>query len=175
MSSQANTDKLNADALTSRNVVTVACKLPHGIIIRDHKAVNTKVNVLGGGQRNETVFRPVGHPIRIKGPQVPGPFLRLVEVVGGYAITEGVDGEVFARWLDANKDSLFVVNQMIYGHENGGQVRGWAKERAAVKSNMEPLDVAMKSEAGRMTYSDERLRAQGADLFKSGAADLNVA
>lgn len=167
-------DTENKRALTSRNVVTVACKLPHGIVIRDFAESIVHENVMGGGQRKVKVHRPVGRPIRIKGPMVPKPFIGLVEVVGGFAITQGVDGGVFARWLDANEQSSFVVNNMIYGHEDGDRVRGWARERAGIKSGLEPLDVSMKSDQGRMVYQDPRVVVATADMFKAGA-DLNVA
>lgn len=174
MTNPTVTDQKNEAALTARNVVTVACKLPHGLMIRDFSEHVGHENVLGGGTRKVKTFRPTGRSIRIKGPVVPEVFIRLVEVVGGYAITEGVDAAIFNRWLVANKDSLFITNQMVYGHEDGAHVRGWAKEREGVKSNMEPLDVNLKSEQGRMVYGDPRVRQATAEMFKVGA-DANVA
>lgn len=160
----------------SRSVVTVACKLPHGLVIRDMNETDAFENVMGGGKRKTKVYRPVGRPIRIKGPNVPGPFIRLVEVVGGYAITEGVDAVVYARWVDANKDSAFIVNDMVFGHENGDIVRGWAKEHASTRSGMEAIDVSMKNDptTGKLVYNDSRVREATSEMFKAGA-DLNVA
>lgn len=156
-------DTENAQALTSRRTATVACKMPHGIVIRDHDEATVHENVMGGGTRKVKVFRPVGRPIRIKGPVVPDQFIRLVEVVGGYAITDGVDLDLFKRWMNWNREAAFVTNLLIYGDEDGARVRAWAREHASVKSGMEPLDVTMRSEAGRMVYNDERVRAAGAD------------
>lgn len=148
--------------------VTVACKLPHGIVIRDFVESTEHEPVLGGGTRKVKVFRPVGRRIRIKGPTVPGPFIRRVEVVGGYAISEGIPADVFQRWIDWNKDSAMVRNQLIYGHENGDRVRDWAKDRDSLRSGMEPIDVRMKSDAGRMVYADERIARAGADQVVDG-------
>lgn len=167
-------DKANEAALSSRSVVTVACKLPHGLVIRDHSETTVHENVMGGGVRKTKVFRPTGKPVRIKGPVVPGPFLRLVEVVGGYAITEGVDAELWAKWLRWNGDSAMVANKMIFADESGDKVRGMAREFASLRSGMEPIDVTMKSEAGKLVYTDPRVREATADMFKAGA-DLNVA
>jgi hypothetical protein len=161
-------DKENERALTSRRTVTVACKMPHGIVIRDHVETEVMVDVLGGGKRPEKIFRPVGRPIRIKGPTVPDAFIRLVEVVAGFAITEGVDGEIFARWIDWNKDAPFVANRLIFGHEDGARVRDWAKAHGSVNSGMDPIDVTMRSEAGRMVYGDPRVRTAGAELVVDG-------
>lgn len=147
----------------ANNTVTVACKLPHGIVIRDYVKGSFNENVMGGGTREVDVFRPVGPKIRIKGPTVPAAFVRSVEVIGGYAITEGVPADVFARWIDWNKDAPAVRNDLIFGHENRGRVVAWAKEHASAKSGVEPLDVSMKSQNGRMVYSDERVTRAGAD------------
>jgi len=174
MSNVAAIEKTNEAALTSRKVVTVACKLPHGLIIRDHSEHIGHENVLGGGTRKVKMFRPTGTPIRIKGPVVPDVFVRLVEVVGGYAITEGVDAEVFGRWLSWNKESAFVVNKMVFGHEDGAYLRAWAKEHSSTRSGMEAIDVTLKSEQGKLVYVDPRVRQETAEMFKAGA-DANVA
>lgn len=151
--------------------VTVACKLPHGIIIRDFAKRVENEPILGGGTREVHVFRPVGPKIRIKGPTVPAPLIRRVEVIGGYAITEGVPAEVFQRWIDWNKDSAMVRNKLIYGHENGNRVRDWAKDHAATRSGLEPIDVTMKSLAGRMVISDERVARAGAGQVIDGGVE----
>lgn len=172
----SQTDKQNEKALTSRNTVTVACKLPHGLVIRDFKPTQTFENVMGGGQREVVVYRPVGPQIRLKGPVVPRQFIRAVEVIGGYAITEGIDGKVFANWLDANKDAPYIVNKLVYGHEDGARVRAWAKEHASVRSGFEPLDVSLRSEAGRMVYTDPRVRVATDNMLKVGIhMDVNAA
>lgn len=156
-------DTENAKVLTSARTVTIACKMPHGIVIRDHDEATVHENVMGGGSRKVKVFRPVGRPIRIKGPVVPDQFIRLVEVVGGYAITEGVDLDLFEKWMRWNREAPYVTNKLIYGDEDGSKVRAWARDHDSVRSGMEPLDVTMRSEAGRMVYNDERVRAAGAD------------
>jgi hypothetical protein len=160
----SNVDQNNAAALTTRKTVTVACKLPHGVVIRDFVKTVAHENVMGGGSRKIDVFRPVGKRIRIKGPQVPTPFLRLVEVVGGYAITDGIDAEVFSRWMNWNRDSQAVQSELIFGFEDRDKVIGMARERAAVKSGVEPLDVTMIHQNGRMVFKDERIARSGADV-----------
>jgi hypothetical protein len=167
-------DEKNAAALTTRKTVTVACKLPHGIKIRDHEEGTTFENVMGGGTRKIKVFRPIGPVIRIKGPQVPTEFIRLVEVVGGYAITEGVDAEVFARWMRWNAEMPAVQNLLIFGGEERDKVLGMARERATIKSGLEALDVSMKSENGRMVYNDERVIRAGADQVVDNALQASA-
>lgn len=167
----SQTDRQNEKALSSRNTtVTVACKLPHGLVIRDFMATKVEETMLGGMTRTVTVHRPVGNAIRLKGPTVPPLMIRSVEVVGGYAITEGIDGKVFANWLDANKDAPYIRNELIYGHEDGARVRAWAKDHASVRSGFEPIDTSMRSEAGRMVYSDKRVRAATDNMLKVGVS-----
>jgi hypothetical protein len=164
-------DEKNAEALTTRKTVTVACKLPHGVVIRDFQEGVMHENVMGGGTRKVKVFRAVGQRIRIKGPQVPTPFLRLVEVVGGYAITDGVDANVFARWMSWNKENPAVVGHLIFGSEDRDSVVGMAKEMAKIKSGLEPLDVTMIQKEGRWVYQDERITRSGADAVMDNKVD----
>jgi len=157
--SNANAEALKA-AEEATSTVYVACKLPHGIVIRDFVEGIAHEPVLGGGTRKVKVHRAVGKRIRIKGPVVPQEFIRMVEVHGGYAITEGVPADVWRRWIEWNKDSDFVRNNMIYGHETKDRLIGWAKERAALKSGTEPLDVSMKrNDDGEMVFKDQRIMA----------------
>jgi hypothetical protein len=164
-------DDKNAEALTSRKTVTVACKLPHGVVIRDFAKTVQHENVMGGGSRKVDVYRPVGKRIRIKGPQVPTPFLRLVEVVGGYAITDGIDAEVFGRWMKWNEDSPAVTGKLIFGFEDRDKVLGTAREYASVKSGVEPLDTSMIQKNGRWVYQDERITRSGADVVMDNKVD----
>lgn len=160
----SNIDDNNAEALTTRRTVTVACKLPHGIKIRDHAESVFHENVMGGGTRKVKVFRPVGPIIRIKGPVVPLAFIRLIQVEGGYAITDGIDADVWGRWMNWNRDSDAVTRHLIFGDEKRDKVLAMAREFSAVKSGLEPLDVGMKLNSdGRMIYNDERVRTAGAD------------
>lgn len=162
-------------AARATTTVTVACKLPHGVVIRDHTKTTIFENVLGGGTRAVDLFRPIGPRIRIKGPTVPTLFIRHVEVVGGYAITEGVPADVFARWIDWNADSAAVRNNLIYGHEKGDRVRAWAREHAGVKSGLEPLNVDTVIKNGRQMFADERVVRAGADHVLDGALKTDAA
>jgi len=158
--------------------VTVACKLPHGIKIRDYEEGVGHEQVLGGGSRKVKVFRPKGPTYRIKGPTVPDAFKPLIEVVGGpngYAITQGMPAEVFERWLKWNEDQPFVKNKLIFGDEDADKVRGMARELASTKTGLEPLDTKMKlNDEGRMEFVDERLKTAGMDQFMEKSLELTT-
>jgi hypothetical protein len=164
-----------AESQTPR-LFTVACKLPQGIKIRAYQERTEQQPVMGGGVREVTVWRPVGKYIRIKGPNVPLQFRALVETVGGYALTSGVPADVFEQFMEHNKDSDFVKNDMIYGHEQRGRVVAWAREREGLKTGFEALDVTMKSKEGRMVISDDRLASNGVlKAMERAGADFNTA
>lgn len=165
-----------SDVSVSNRVVTVACKLPHGIKIRDHVERTEFENVMGGGTRKVKRWRPMGKIYRIKGPNVPLQFLRLIEVVGGYAITTGIPLNIFERWLEWNKGSAMVRNHLIFGGENRDDVIAKAKEYESSKTGVEPLDTRMKKNSeDRLVFVDERMRTAGIEeAMKRGAADLDV-
>lgn len=169
------TEAQKAAAEATATTVFVACKLPHGIIIRDFVEGTVNENVLGGGSREVKVFRAVGRRYRVKGPNVPTQFIPLIEVHGGYAITAGLPVDVFRRWIEWNKDTDFVRNELIYGHESKDAVVGWAKERASQRSGVEPLDVSMKNVDGRMVFKDERIPRAGAAQVVDGKLEPTAA
>jgi hypothetical protein len=161
----------------SNKTLTVACKLPHGIVIRDFEERTEYEPVFGQAERRKiNVFRSVGPKIRIKGPSVPSTFVRMVEIHGGYAITEGIPADVYERWLNWNKESQFVVNDLIFAHENKARVIDWAKDHDSIKSGMEPLSTSMKlNEDGIQVFKDDRVRTAGADSVVDGKADPKAA
>lgn len=139
--------------------VVIACKLPHGIKIRDYEKGESFEPVMGGGKRKTLVYRAVGPTYRIKGPNVPDALKPLVEVVGGYAITQGMPADVWGRWIESNADAPYVKNGLIFGGEDGDAVRGKAREMVDTKTGMEPLDPKMKlNDEGRMQFVDSRLK-----------------
>lgn len=90
--------------------VTVGCKLPHGL----HLDVNDKRITLAGENSSA--------------------------VIGGHGITEGVDKELFERWMSLNKDSAAVKNGLIFAHEKSSNTQAEAKEKVKNKTGFEGLD-----------------------------------
>jgi hypothetical protein len=161
----------------SNKTVTVACKLPHGIVIRDFEERSEYEPVFGQAERRKvSVYRPVGPKIRIKGPSVPSLFIRYVEVIGGYAITEGIPADVYERWENWNMEAPFFANDLIFAHEDGARARAWAKDHETIKSGMEPLETGMKlTDDGRQVFKDNRVSMAGADSVIDGKADPRAA
>lgn len=124
---------------SSGETVTVACKLPHGLLLRVYDMVDAQEPVLGGGIRQ--FKRPVQRPEQflIQGSAVPFGIIPGFRFEGGYALTEGVPKELWERWFEANKGSDMVKNGLIFAHTRLGHALGQAHEQIEVLSGLEPL------------------------------------
>jgi hypothetical protein len=77
--------------------VTVACKTPNGILIGDGIHIN--------GFAYER-SQPPPH-----------------DIVGGYGITNGVDADIWNKWLASNAESHIVKRELIFADESPIVVR----------------------------------------------------
>jgi hypothetical protein len=92
-------------------MVAVACKVPNGLLISGN-----------------------GKQAQLRGSaQVP-----IQERVGGYAITENVDGDLWAAWLKANADSAVVENKIVFAEDNVAVLRARAWSRTSVRGFNNP-------------------------------------
>ncbi len=140
--------------------VTVACKLPAGILMRVFNQEKYNVPVLGGGTREEMRSIPCSETIKINGNLVPfgqaPPFI----IAGGYALTPNVPADIALTWMEQNKSSDLVKNNLIFIHEKTEYAEKRAKELKATKSGLEPLDVGTMRKDGREMPKDPRWPAR---------------
>lgn len=94
------------------NVVTVACKLPHGLVL-------------------EMKDSP---PVAINGS------LHASAVAHGYGITEGVPAEFFTAWAAKYKDATFIRKGMVFALPKTDDVKAKAKETKALKTGFERVN-----------------------------------
>lgn len=125
------------------DTLTVACKLPHGLVLRLHEMVEINEPTAGGSFRKVKRAQVIGEPVTIRG--YLRRFDRATEQAplasgSSFALTQGVDADFFKKWLDQNKDLDAVRNGLIYAHGDADFVEGFIKEHAAVKSGLEPVD-----------------------------------
>ena len=140
--------------------VCVACKLPAGIIMRVFKQEKYNVPVLGGGTREEMRAIPVGDQIKINGNEVPFGKAPPFVIAGGYALTPNVPADIALTWIEQNKGSDLVKNNLIFIHEKTEYAEKRAKELKATKSGLERLDVGVTHKAGREMPKDPRWPAR---------------
>ena len=120
--------------------VTVACKLPHGLILRVFDTRERPVPVLGGGTRMEVEAIPQSKTYKLNGVATFAKEAPKAPMSSGFALTHGIPKDFWDRWLEQNKELDAVENGLIFAHEKESMTAGEAKEKVTLKSGLEPLD-----------------------------------
>lgn len=133
---------------TAQRTVTVACKIPMGIVLREFKMQPTREQT-PNGVRDIEIGAATGREVRINGCAiVPNQYRKdaagnTVQITaGGYALTPDVPADVWESWLAFNRDSPMVQNRMIFAAGRRGEVEAIARENETRRSNMEPMTPA---------------------------------
>lgn len=147
--------------------VTVACKLPNGLMLQADRMIPSRELVMGGGSREVMVAEKVGLPIQVHGTATSFGEMPKCRVVGGYALTPGVDKELWDQWLKSNENSAMVKNHLIFAYESMDDVEGQAKEQAEVRSGLEPF---AKDKDPRAPRAPSNLTAVGEEEGRARAA-----
>jgi len=143
--------------------VTVACKMPHGIVIRGFRSAMRSVPVMGGGVRDEKYFEPDGREVTILGNARPVGGEFRTRVVMGFALTQGVPKDLWEEWLASNKSMPAVRNGLIFALGSTSEVAEEARNRGKLRSNLEPLNPngdprrprPLNARVGNVTTNDE--------------------
>lgn len=138
--------------------VTVACKVPNGIVIRAFEWNEEDVPVFGGGIKTAQVARPTGVQVLIHGPAFPFGEQPKVVNSGGYALTPNVDAEVWEIWLEQNEKSDLVTKHQIFAYDRMEMASDCAKEHAGVRSGLEGINPGVvKDKDGKERPADSRM------------------
>jgi len=148
----------------SSATVTVACKLPNGLLIQLFEPYSVQVPILGGGTREELRHRRVGETYHIRGPIAPFGQVPKTEIAAGYALNTGVPRDLWEKWLEQNADSDLVRNKIVFAHGAAGDARDEAKEHEKTKTGIEPLDTSFVQKGDRKVMADSRIRALGGGI-----------
>lgn len=137
--------------------VTVASKLPWPLRLQLQEAHEVSEQVHGGGVRIVQRWNKTGDTIVVKGCSVDRskPYDR--EIVGGAALTHGVNADFWAKWLEQNKKFPPVVNGLIFAHEKPASVAAEAKDLAELKSGFEPVDPGNLPDEFKATVEELRV------------------
>lgn len=128
-----------ADAApTTGQLVTVCCKLPHGLIL-ELAELRKEAPLMGGGGEVD-VYRPTGERVTITGSggkhdKSPNPG----RVVAGYGLTD-ISAEFWNKWAAQNKGFPPLAKGLLFAQATRDKAGSQAKEHAALKTGMEPLD-----------------------------------
>lgn len=149
--------KDQAQNIPESGTVTVACKLPHGLILQLHEMVETQEPVMGGGFRSFKIARAVGEQVRIRGNAIPFGKIPNYEIKSGFALTPNVNAQFFRRWMKDNQDHDVVKNNLIFAFEKTDSVVSKAKELKDELSGLEPLDMSKVTRNGKEMTADLRI------------------
>jgi hypothetical protein len=140
--------KSDVDRIRSgHKTVTVACKLPNGLVLRLFDWKEHDEPILGGGARRVKAAHPRPETVTVNGNAAPmngqPQSYTIIDAHrrgDGFGLTHNVDAEFFAEWLEQNKDAPYVKEGLIYAYADMGDVASKSRELEKVKSGLEPLD-----------------------------------
>lgn len=127
----------------SAKTVTVACKMPNGMMLQLQQEYTDTEQTMNG-TRDVKRHRKVGETVVVAGNaiHVGVPDAPRKQIVGGYALTRGVDADFWAKWFEQNKDAPYVKEGIIFAMPNRDAVEDKAEEQVSITSGLEPLNPA---------------------------------
>lgn len=150
---------------TTGDTVTVACKMPHGLLLRIFDWEDFDEPMRDGTMRQGRRARDTGEHFTVRGTwtasagqaYMPQNTAVAELLPGGYALTSGVPKDFWDRWYEQNKHSSLVRERVIFAYASHTTVTEEAAKLRAVQSGLEPLDRA--NPGARMPGGvDRRLR-----------------
>lgn len=139
MSEQVNAPQVVTKS-RSNETVTVACKLPHGLVLRAFNMIKVAEPVMGGGSREVPKAQQVPGEFIVLGTSFPQNGAPRGRMEGGYTLTTGCPKELWERWLADNKDTPMVKNGLIFAHDSEKSAVSESREKELVRSGFERLD-----------------------------------
>lgn len=119
--------------------ISVACKIPNGIVLQVFASTETQEQVMGGGHKTIKQAHVIWRA-KVNGPAVPEGRGSPYPIFYGYALTHGIDADKFAVWLEQNKDSAFVLQGFVKAHLKPSELEAHAKERSDVLTGLERVN-----------------------------------
>lgn len=111
-------------AAPSRNTVTVACKLPHGLEICLYELSET--------EDKKPIMKACSEPVKLAGANAP-------DAIAGYGLTK-VDADFWAAWLKANKRHSAIVGEYVFAHEKSADTIEHSQDNEDLRTGFEGLD-----------------------------------
>lgn len=125
---------------TGKETVTVACKIPQGLVLQIHEKRTMKVVATHGVTEEERYF-PKGEPFVLNGSahaQNEGPRCR---TVGAFAITHGVPKDMWEMWMEqTGRHHPAVLSGMLFAFPDEDRTIAAAKEKRKIVTGLERLN-----------------------------------
>ena len=129
----------NPPAPNPAATICVASKLPFPLRLELQRSTARMERDSGGEHRVES-FVKTGKFFIIDGCARPVNADSEKHLVGGFALTHGVDAEFWAEWVKQNQGCAPLDNGLIFAASKSGYVADKAKEMKGLRSGFEPVD-----------------------------------
>lgn len=133
---------------TAQKTVTIACKIPMGIVMQEFRMMDEREQT-PNGVRDIKVARPTGKAAIINGNATAPNKMRFdangrpVHITaGGYAFTPNVDADLWENWREHYKDHPWIKNRMVFAVAKPHEAEAISRENEARRSNLEPMNPA---------------------------------
>jgi hypothetical protein len=124
--------------------VTVACKLPNGMVMRTYTFREKSFQNQNGDWRTEMVAHPDPEEYYLNGFAInPAEFMNGEmprQIAGGFGLTTGIPKEFWEKWHKQNEPTDLVKNSLVFSYSSLEGARAQAKEKMGIKSGLEPFD-----------------------------------
>jgi hypothetical protein len=166
--------KVPDDAYGSQRFVTVACKLPNGLILEIRPMIDSSEQTPTGIPRSFKIaaasMAPTWPRFHIRGNGIFVGQPPAFPIEHGYAFTPKIPKEFWERWLEVNKDSEVVKNRVIFAFQSIEDVHIEASNNKKVRTGLEPLEPNVEDDNGKVIVLDERLKEFAGRKGKGGIA-----
>jgi hypothetical protein len=146
-----------AKPVSGTDTVTIACKLPAGVVLRLFQWIEGTEPVQGGGTRPVKIADEIDRFV-LKGCAVQNPNFMPTPGAGGYALTHGCQRAFWDAWVAANGDSPLLRNNLVFAASSDARATDQAKEQREVKSGLEPIDVSSEATIRARVGTKAKLR-----------------
>ena len=123
----------------SGRTVTVACKIPNGIVMQLYE-MRDGIEPGPGGVRTIKIAHKTHDPIKINGPALAFGEMPRFTIICGFALTPGVDAVFWEKWKDQNFDNDAVKAGLITAWPTVVDAEAYARDHKTLKSGLEPID-----------------------------------
>jgi hypothetical protein len=121
------------------DTVTVACKLPGGLILQLQKP-EEMTEQAPSGPRTIKVYRRYGDKYVVKGTALPFGTVPRYLIAGGYALTAGIPRDFWEQWEKQNADNAVLLSGLLFAVARTEDAESEANNRAALRHGLEPID-----------------------------------
>lgn len=129
--------------------VVVASKLPMGLLMQNCKLLTTQQLDKNGIMQTVKVAERLPGITLLHGTAHPIDKAPKCKIIYDTAFTEGVSREAYEQWAEDNRNTPFILNNLVFAEPSMERAMNRAKEYAGLRSNFEPMDMEQDPRAPR--------------------------